>query len=367
MLRITATDLPRFMACNGSRLMGAGAPVGQEDRKARDEGNAADWLIEQAFKGINTVDELIDRKAPNGVFITPEMAEHVSEFVKDITGQGAVQQDTSFTSNKWEVPGRADHVSYKDKVLTVRDFKYGWGIVEPENNWTLLWHAIGFGLYLTHTQAINLINEVEKIVLMIYQPRPHHPSGRVRSWEITGKEMVELYAQLQKALENPTDKLNTGPNCYKCSHLATCPAAIKAGMNAIEVSESAFISDIDNTSLGFFLDQAERALKILQQTKDAYEDLALHRIKQGQIIENYALDNDFTNKLWKENVTAEMLKMFSGKDLTEPKLKTPSQAIKDGVSEILVDSLSERRMKGVKLVRMTANQKAMKYLQPKKK
>ena len=50
MISLTATDLPRFMACNGSRLLKRIEPFNPDDTVA-EEGNAAHWLIEQVFRG----------------------------------------------------------------------------------------------------------------------------------------------------------------------------------------------------------------------------------------------------------------------------------------------------------------------------
>jgi hypothetical protein len=352
MLSVTATNLPRLMACNGSRLMEGQESSINEPNIVQDEGNAAHWLIEQVHKGAFQIEELIDRKAPNGTYITADIAEHAEDFLNRIGRGGLIEYETSFHGANWQVKSRTDHIWYSYNVLHVDDFKYGWGIVEAYHNWTLIAHAIG---YCTKHQVMP-----EKIIFNIHQPRPYHPQGRVRQWEITYPELMGLYAELNATLSNPNDILNTGPHCYKCPAIATCPAARLAELNAIDASEQAFNETVDNDHLSFQLDHLNRAAAILKLRIDAYEELALHRIKKGDIINNYAVDKEMTNTVWKDSVNAEYLKALTGKDLKQDKLVTPNQAKKLGVHELVIAANTTRHEKGVKLVRIDANKKGEK-------
>lgn len=357
MLTVTATDLPRLMACNGSRLMGGGQPPIQGDDAVRSEGNAVDWLVGQVFNRIHTAEELIDRKAPNGVYITLEMVEYLEEYLKAIgtVGNGVmIERDTSFTrADRWQINGRADLLCYDaaNAHLTVGDLKYGWAIVEPEENWALISHAIGF---MQQNPAI----PVASITFVIYQPRPHHPAGRVRSWPIDVKHLRQLAIQLDEMLCNPSDLLRTSQHCYRCPALATCPAARKAQMNGIDAAEMAFVDNIDNDTLSFQLDHLKRASKMLEQLEKAYGELALFRMKQGQVIQNYSIENELTNRQWMDHLTPEFVEILTGKELTKKQLITPAQAEKLGVAKDVVNTLTERRQKGFKIVRADANAKA---------
>lgn len=356
MLTVTATDLPRLMACNGSRLMGDHVPPIDRDDTIRNEGNAADWIVTQVYNGISTVEQLIGQKAPNGIYITAEMLDHLEEYLKAVIG-GLIEVDTICAGETWQVNGRADLIKYdRDKQhLYVGDLKYGWGIVEPKNNWTLIAHAVG--------HALRNGLKVSNLTLTIYQPRPYHPSGTVRSYTYDGIEFGCFYPRINAILSNPSDILNTGSHCYKCPAHTVCPAARKAESNGIEASEKAFVNEIDNDNLSFQLDHLNRAMKVLKQAHDAYSELALHRTKQGQIINNYGLETDLANNTWYKHINADMLKVLTGKDLTKNQLITPAQAKKAGVSEIVVATLTERRNKGVKLVRVNADTKASKMFE----
>lgn len=367
MLSITATDLPRFMACNGSRLMdNVKLSIGAGDDTVRNEGNAAHWLAQQIHVH-QTYNKLmgqwINSKAPNGVFVTAEMLDHVMPYISGIGFDGKLEYETSFRSpsGQWEVRSRADNIENRNGVLHVDDFKYGWGIVDPHRNWTLIAHALGYVIN-------NPDQQIHTIRFTIYQPRPHHADGHIRSWVISEAELRVLYIELANALSDPSDLLVTGSNCYHCPALANCPAARKAQMNGIDASEMAFNDHLDNVKLSYMLDHITRASEVLEQALKAYKELAAHRVREGQIVKNYTLESDLTNRMWKEFVTPEITLALTGIDLTKKQLITPKQAETLGASTEIVASLTERRNKGAKLVRMDENAKAMKlFNKPKEK
>lgn len=363
MLTVTADELPRLMACNGSRLMeGFKSSIAVTDTD-RQEGIAAHWLIEQVFNKRFGLDELVDRQAPNGVFITAEMIDNVTPYLQLIGEKGAIEYVTSFMgggNTPWQVSGRADHVSAAHGVVSVTDFKYGWNIVEPENNWTLIAHAIGYCLNLVHHNNVNLERDVKAVEFVIVQPRPYHPAGHIRKHTITVQQLITYHKQLDAVLKNPNDALNTSQHCKHCPAMVSCPAFSKAQMNAIDASETAFNDSIPNDSLSFMLDTIKRAQEVLSQAHKAYVDLATHRLREGQIVPNYAAQTELTNRQWKDFITPEIMQTMTGKDLTKKQLLTPSQVEKAGVPKEVVDSLCERRNKGFKLVRIETEKLANK-------
>lgn len=316
--------------------------------ESRIEGNAAHWLIEQVHKRVHTASELIDRKANNGFSITGEMVEYCTPYLDATRDKGEVECETSYGDGQtYQINGRADHIYYEQSsgTLYVDDFKYGYSIIEPENNWTLISHALGW-LFKNHP--------VSHITLRIYQPRPHHPLGKIREHTYSFDEIMQKWTILQHILTNPTNTLNTGTHCKDCPARVNCPAAMKAEMNAVDVSEMAYIADVDDVTLGFLLDQIDRAAETLKQGKKAYTELALHRLKAGKIVPGYGVEKDLTNKQWKDGITVETAMMLTGKDLGKKQLITPKQAMELGVSETAVNALCERKEKGVKLTRMNA-------------
>lgn len=358
MLTISATDLPRFMQCNGSRLMQAPFVTQSEDTTIRDEGTAAHYVAQMLFDARNTAAGLLNQKAPNGVFITPDMVQHVSDYIDELLVRhdypdiGIMEIDTSHG----QVNGRADHIVYYADTLTLRinDFKYGYRLVEPEMNWTLISHAIGF-------VRTRLAHWPDHIVFTIVQPRAPHSDGTVRSWTIAGAELAALAEQLDRALANPSDELRTGPNCGKCPALAICPAAHSMRMNALDTATIAFEDAIDNERLSYELDLLNHAMKVIEDGLDARRELAKHRLKNGAVIKNYGMKQEYGHTAWNSGLTVEMLEMLTGKQLREPpKACTPAEAKRRNVPEDVVKSLTYRPMKGVQIVRMDHDKQAKK-------
>lgn len=363
MLVVTATILPRLLNCNGSRFVGGLTPPATTgDDTVKKEGDAADWVVQQYVSGRHNPEDLIDCKAPNGVYITAEMIEYLDEYIKAVSRKNGTEFLKTEFENSYQVAdvlinGRADLIRYCDidQHLEIGDLKYGWGIVEPEMNWTLLSHAFGF---MNKFPGIT----IKKVTFTIYQPRPKHYFGTVRSWSIDGNTLLKLAVDMSHNLNNLNDCLNTGEHCYKCPALITCPAARKAQLNAIESSERAYVENINNETLSFFLDHINRAFDILSHTKKAYEEMAIHRIKEGQVVNNYSVETGLSNRDWTKHVTPEWLEILTGENLTKKNLITPAQAEKIGVNKDIVAVLTERHNTNTKLIRVAADAKARKLL-----
>lgn len=361
MLITSATDLPRLMTCNGSRLMGGAIPptTADNDTTQRDEGTAAHYMASAVFNGHFALDELTDKKAPNGVYLAEEIVSNVAKYLEIATAYpfARMEYDTSHdNSPHWVVNGRSDLVGLKDRTLDITDFKYGWRIVEPEMNWTLISHAISFCNRLEHPTP-DLIN------FNIFQPRPYHPEGPLRTWTRTFPQLMELRDKLNSTLCNPSNQLVTSNHCGDCRALVPCPAARLAEMNAIDVTTNVFQDDIPNDHLSQALDNLNRAEKMIEDRKKAYEELAKHRIKAGQVVNNYSVDLAYGHRAWNEGIDAGTLQIMTGKVLSVEKLVTPAEAERRGVDEATVKALTNRPMIGVKLVRVKASKKGAKLFQ----
>lgn len=356
MFTITADELPRFMACQGSRKMFRSVPPSPDgDMTTRDEGNAAHWLIAQVASGQHTIEELIDRKAPNGVYIDAAMAEFVGEYLDAIGINGEFEVETSFGTDAYRVNARADHIHFDpvDGVLRIRDFKYGWRTVEPEMHWTLIAHAIGF--CASHQITPRTVE------FTIHQPRPHHRDGKIREWQINYAQLMVLQAQLVAALTMPSDELHTGPQCDTCPALATCPAARNASYNAIDLADTVFNENVSNTELTFHIDQLRRAQSLIEARLKGSEELAVHRLRNGQPLDNYSVEQTLTNRQWKKGIDVDVLNVLTGKNCAaKAKAITPAALEKLGVDKETVASLCERIPTGFKLVRVSAAAKARK-------
>lgn len=355
MLTIDATNLPRVMKCNGSRLMPPAFPVQITDNTIRDEGNAVHWAASAMFHGDRTIGE--NTRAPNGVILTSEMITHVHEYLSSLDC-GEMEVETSFGDGQsWHVAARCDHRKYNlsDDTLTIDDLKYGWRLVEVIGNWTLLAHAIGTCMGLGITPAT--------IILRIHQPRPYHTDGKIREWRLTYQQLENYYGMIAATLSNPSDALNTGLDwCAKCHALATCPAAMKASMNAIDATTLAFNDDMPDAVAAYELDTLRTASAFIEARMNAVEEMVKYRVRNGAVIGDYALQSQYANRRFKPGVDPAMMKILTGIDLTKPGLVTPAEAERRGVDPKVIEAMTERPLTGVKLVRSTADKRARKQL-----
>jgi hypothetical protein len=374
MLTVIADNLPRLMECNGSRLMSPAFPAVDVDPTARDEGTAADWMALQAFNG-TPIGTLINTPAKNGFYMTADMADYVDQYLAALDC-GEMQVDTSFGTDLWRVGARADHIKYiarGERVefvnggngnvlehplpseLHVDDLKYGYSLVDPEMNWTLIWHAIGYCI----TRQV----QPDIIKLTIHQPRPHHPDGKHRTWTISYAELLELYARINATLSDPSNELRTGLSwCRRCHALASCPAATKARMNAIDATAIAFNDQLPDNALSYELDVVRMAKATLEAQLNALEEMATHRLRNGAVIDNYAMQPQFANTRWKPGIDARLLSMASKIDCEKPGTITPAEFKRRGGSEAVYNALTERPQTGIKLIRATADQRARRVL-----
>lgn len=359
MFKVTATELPRIMQCGGSHHMPAALPP-DHNVEARDEGNAAHWLAENWIKGGNaTVGDTTDR----GYIITKDMVEHVSTYVTELD-IGDVEVETNHSGGVSDAPfivhGRADHIKFRDGILTVDDFKYGWRIVQPKRNWTLISHAIGW--------CIRNGVAPERIVLRIHQPRPYHSEGPMREWSLSYGELLQYNDRIVAQLSAPGDSLHTHVDiCPDCPAFHTCPAARAQRMNAVEaISNRIFSDDLPNDVLISQIEVLQAAKDVVKDGVQAIEELLTHRIKHGDVINGYGLETSYSNRRWKKGLTGDALSIASGTDLRKADLVTPAEAERRGVSKEVVASLTERVPTGSKLKRIDPDKIAAKHFNQEK-
>lgn len=378
MLTIQATNLPRLIACEDSADMATrvnrdDVPLSADTDDAR-EGTAAHHIASAVLYGHNrSASEWLDRQTPNGVFVTAGMVEYATRYVSTLLArvyaapprvhiESSTDGYIQTIGESATINGRADYIAWDaaSATLYIDDFKYGFRIVEPEENWTLIWHAIG---YVMREQI-----RPARVIFTIHQPRPHHPDGPVRPWSISGDQLAEYHEFLRAFLEAMGDTLVTGSHCYECPAYAICRAAREAEMNAVDVSHSVALSDeMSNAALGVTLDDIERALQVLETSKKAFTELAAHRAAGGSQIPGRMLEPQYGNRAFKKGVSPGMLAMLTGlpiDKLTVSKIQTPHQvelALKAaGKPDAVVTQFAYRPMIGVKLVKRDISKAAAK-------
>ncbi len=348
-----ATHLPQLMQCFGSSQMPHPIPNDDGDTTARDEGNAAHHIAQQVFGGKTTLESLAGTRAYNNVVIDADMIHHVGEYLGNLDC-GEMEVFTSFGNDRWQINARADHICYRAETstLTIDDFKYGYRLVQPEMNWTLVAHAIGYCLLHQITP--------QRIVLRIHQPRRHHPDGTLREWPLTYVELRDLYVQIDRHLTEADTILRTGPACVTCDSASVCPAWRDASMNAIDATSAHYSDEMSLEALSRELDLLTHAENVISERLKALTELALHRSRGGEVIPMYAGETQYANRRFKFD--ADAIRAMTGVEPTIPKLITPAELERRGVPKEIMTLLTERPITGVKLIRSDPNKRAERLL-----
>lgn len=361
-ITIRASGLARVMACQGSVALAAQCPEPESSEAAR-EGTAAHEAAELVVTGhAPDLDALIDRQMSNGVFVTAEMADHLRLYV-DMVKRAQIELHGEWSPcDGVTITGTTDAVYYNQEhnTLCVTDLKYGWRIVEVKDNWQLIAYAILQG---------GLSLGVECISMSIYQPRPWHPDGSLRTWTIKREELEKYALRISSWLSALGNELETGSHCTYCAALATCPAARQMQYNAIDVALNGDTPDtLTGDALSTQLDALAIAADRIKLRQDALQDAALAAIQSGKHVAGWTATQAFGNKTWKDGVTPDAVAALTGRqDLSPPALITPTQAIKRGVDTSLIDVLAHRPARGMKLARASKDDAARAFTQAQSK
>ena len=258
-----------WMRCNAKPYRERDFPESTND--SADEGTAAHFLLEQCLdQGVDAAHFHGTRiKVENGVTefhmggkwpVGPDMTREVQK-VLDLARSDAdgamiyaeqVLPISQFTGEAGAT-GTCDMVIVKGKELWVRDLKFGRGVqVFAEGNEQLLIYG-GAAL-----DEFDVLDEVEKLVMCIDQPRLNH----FDKWELTAEEAREKLALIRttaaRILDSP-EELHATPGekqCRFCKASATCKERTE---HTLELIVGEFV-DLDKGFVKVEMPQAEKLL-----------------------------------------------------------------------------------------------------------
>lgn len=339
---IRCSGLSRPMTCAGSLFL-EGLP--DETNEAAEEGTACGELLEHKLLGSK-----YGTHASNGVLFDEDM-----KFYSDVVAEEILSDHSTdvlcetridwMTKSGITIRGQYDASFIRDGKLYIDDLKYGWGLVEVKENWQLLGYAIGEIIRRGHPYDV---------VMRIHQPRPHHPEGSIRQWAISYGQLLEYRTKIEKRMSEIMGgerSLVPSNKCKYCPAASTCSALNDSFYRGIDVAHKFLQDDITDKELSFQLDLISRIQEIVKIKKTSLEELAQHRIKAGGLIPNYISKPSYGHRTWTKNVSPDFIKAMTGKDILEKKLMTPAKAEKLKVPKELIEQVSERHFKGVKIVR----------------
>lgn len=359
-----ATSLPRLMQCGASKSMPGFVPsvIAEQSDDAR-EGIAAHWLASEYLKGrVTDLDEWVDRKAPNGVYMGIDLVDAVRWYVEGIRkNRGARREFVEADMTAWNhdrsvtIGCRPDYVSDTSadygRRIYIDDFKYGWRLVEVENNWTMLAYAFAY-------IADKVVDPDTMFEFRVWQPRPYHPEGKCRVWIVDAAHLSALRDYMFHTLATTSTVLQTGPYCHRCPARSNCPALRKASMGLMDVVERAIPDNLTLDDMSLLMDTLTAADHTLKQYKDALSERIMDALRNGQIVRNYRLEPYEGALDWVEGISADVLRLLTDKPVTKPTpLLTPTQ-LKKAIPPNTMKTLTYRKPGGLSLKRIDVDQAA---------
>lgn len=316
--------------------------------EARREGVAADWIANGVLRGDAAEAAEYDGEiAPNGHAVTPDMVRHVQGYVDYCRAQGnVVQAQVPVNIPHLFIRGLADSQVLSDSsTLTIIDLKYGWSIVEAEFNAQLLCEAIALYDPTKH----------DRVRLTIYQPRPNHPEGKARHWDMDDAELTTAYHWLaRKAMEatSPGAKATPGGgHCRYCDGRSRCAALAEASYAAFEHIRSSQLVALDARALGDELAFTTEALALIKARHTGVEAETKGRMKRGEYIPGWMFDQRQGDRDWIEPL--DVVHERTGIEPYKMVPRSPAEMEKEGADSEIINQLSSRPFTGLKLVPAT--------------
>lgn len=347
-------------------LTGDGPIVPKADEKvseARLEGVAADWIANGVLKGdAATAAEFEGETAPNGWIITPDMVRHVQGYVDFCRSRGEVARaQVPINIPSLYIRGVADAQVVRSDVdsqlvLEIIELKYGYQIVDAEWNAQLL------------CEAIALFDEkiYDRVIMWVYQPRPYHPEGKARKWELTANELVTAYGWLANkahAALAPNPVGSPGAEwCGNCDGRGRCEALTRAVYNIFDTVRGARLETRDAVAIGAELTFAQKALKLVKAYESGIEAEVAGRMRRGEYIPGHMWDQQLKDR----EFVVPPAEIMEKTGITPFKLvlRSPAEMEKEGADPEIIKTMTYRPPGAPRLV--PATQKAFAKQFPKK-
>ena len=349
-----ASGAHRWLNCPGSIRKSKNAPKRPGSIYAQ-EGTSAHSLAEECLKGKNGFKHANDfvNQSFDGHFADFAMCDAVQVYVDEIQKTINENPGSSIEIEKkfdlsWLHPGMFgtnDCSLYSPLYgkLFIFDYKHGQGIsVEAENNVQLMYYALGA---YHNLKEVGLT--VDKIEMVIVQPRAPHKAGPIRRWEIDVDDLKDWTKKLKDgalATEKPDAPCFAGDWCRWCHASGSCTAIHDKALSVAQAEFSGKVIKLPEP--GTLTD--EQIGKILNFTPIIQMWLkSIHAhiqstLETGGKFEGFKLVQGKTNRRWVDE--KEVTKKFKKFDIfTDPKLKSPAQLEKiKGIGKKGIEGLWEK-------------------------
>ncbi len=318
------------------------------DTDAAREGSAAAWIADTVLKSHEGIDaeDFLGETAPNGWEITPDMIRYVSEYISYIvceSGGRGFQTEKLLSAADLGIVGRIDTLLAVDAhTVHIVDFKYGWRIVEPWDNWQFICYG-----------WLAMTGETKRFIFTVYQPRPNHPDGPIRTIEYDRTDFMRMAADMVTGAIRCQNEPNTavpGSACVNCLKRSSCPALsanVYAGLETITTDIRS--RELTPVELSRELEFTERLLKMVQDRHTGLQTEVDARISNGEFIpDRYRVPQESNSYI---NVSPEIVRLFTGCDPFKKVHKTITDLRKEGVTNEVIKAITTTRINGMKTVK----------------
>ena len=323
----------RWAACPGSIRMSRGIENKSSEYAA--EGTVAHDIGAQVLEDGIEIDKFLGTTTTvegHEVTVTQEMLDAVQVYVDAVVAtQNAAVKGT----------------------LYVMDYKHGAGLaVEVKDNPQLMYYALGSllsvkaggetliehkfdltavypGLYGTADCVVQTFGPVERVEMVIVQPRCPHPDGPVRRWTIDAIDLMDFTTGLidyARATEDPKAPLNPGDHCRFCPAAGTPCPALKDKANAVAANVFAPGKPYDAKVLAETL----LWLPVLESWIKSTREFAYAEAEGGAKLPGWKLVAKVARRKWRDAEAAVKTLLGLGLDKSdlygEPPLITPAAA-----------------------------------------
>ena len=276
------SSIGNTMKCLGYPRMTTGIEDVSND--AANEGTAAHELAEFCLKlGINAFDCI--GMTFNEHTVSETMADGVQTYLTDIraianSSKLYVEQRVNLTSVDVRCFGTNDCAFIVGDTLYIHDLKYGYGLVNVENNSQLAFYAVGF------LDTFSLWSSIKNVVGTIVQPRGNHIDGVVRRFTFTVehlKEWQQCFKYVVSESSKPDAPTTAGEHCTYCPAAGFCRSRIERTLSLVGLDAPVDKLDADEVETIY------RELPTIKRTLEKVEVRMLEIARSGKRLHDYKL------------------------------------------------------------------------------
>lgn len=359
--KFSASAAHRWLSCPGSIALSEKAPKVMRESAYATTGTEAheclEFLLKNRHQDRRSTEAFARGKYPADMVIHAASAR--DEILKRANPHTWIFSETKSDLSHIEPDmwGTADAVLIESfGRLTVVDFKYGFQVVEPENNPQLMFYALG----VAHEHHYNF----KEVSVLIIQPRAPHEKGTVREWVIPLFELkkweytFKAGTVLAKGKDAP---LKSGDHCKYCPAKVLCPEISSKGL---ALARQVFKDELPEASTTPIpeLDRILSAAPKIRMWLDAIEQHATQKLEEGHEIPGWKLVQRRSIRRWTDpkKTALEAKKVFGLKAFSDPELLSPAQFEKVFTDYRWVDKRVSNISSGVTLAPEKDPRKAVK-------